>query len=199
MSNNTTPLSAEFRLDAAGLIPAAVRSIRIGLALSGGFALVIGVLLTFWPKQSAIGLSWLLGLSFVLTGIAHLVIGLAARGVSAGSRILDLLLAALQIIAGVIVLANTAESAVVLGIFLGIWVGVMWIIEGIAALVQSGDAPSRVWAIIFGLISIVAGITLLFSPLWGALFLFWITGISLIVLGIAQLIRAFRFGKALPA
>lgn len=190
---------ATFNLDGAQLGQAAVKTVRIGLGLSGAFALVIGILLTFWTKESALALSWLIGFSFVLTGIAHLVLAAMMKGVSTGARILDLVLAALQLVAGVFVLANAAESAVVFGIFLGIWIGVMWIIEGITALVQSGDAPSRIWAIVFGAISIIAGITLLFSPLWGALFLFWFSGISLIALGIAQLIRAFSFGKGVAA
>ncbi|MCK8609365.1 hypothetical protein [Agromyces sp. C10] len=38
---------------------------------------------------------------------------------------------------------------------------------------------------------------LLFSPLWGAVILFWVTGISLIILGIMQIVRAFTFGRDL--
>ena len=36
---------------------------------------------------------------------------------------------------------------------------------------------------------------LLFSPLWGIVVLFLLAGISLIVLGIVQIIRAITFGR----
>ena len=64
---------------------------------------------------------------------------------------------------------------------------------------ESGDAPSRGWAIFFGILIVVAGIVLLFSPLWGAIVLFIIAGISLIVLGIVQIVRAFTFGRGATA
>ena len=59
---------------------------------------------------------------------------------------------------------------------------------------QSGDSPSKGWAIFFGILSIIAGIVLLFSPLY-IVVLWWILGISLIVLGIIQIVRAFTFGR----
>jgi uncharacterized membrane protein HdeD (DUF308 family) len=34
---------------------------------------------------------------------------------------------------------------------------------------------------------------LLFTPLYGAFVLWWLLGIALVVLGIIQIIRAFRF------
>jgi len=68
-------------------------------------------------------------------------------------------------------------------------------VEGVVALVQSGDSPSRGWTIFFGILSVVAGIIVLFSPLWGAVVLFVIAGIALIVLGIIQIVRAFTFGR----
>ena len=73
-------------------------------------------------------------------------------------------------------------------------VGIVWIIEGIVGLTLIGDAASKVWTIIFAIISILAGISLVTSPLWGAAFLWWLLGLSLVILGIVQIIRAFRFG-----
>ena len=42
----------------------------------------------------------------------------------------------------------------------------------------------------------MAGIILLLSPLWGAIVLWWLLGISLVVLGIIQVVRAFTFKAA---
>ncbi len=93
--------------------------------------------------------------------------------------------------------ANLSSTATFLAVFLGVLVGIAWIIEGIVSLVQIGDSRSKGWTVFFGLLSIVAGIVLLFSPIWGAVILFLLAGISLIILGIIQIVRAFTFGKGL--
>jgi uncharacterized membrane protein HdeD (DUF308 family) len=82
---------------------------------------------------------------------------------------------------------------VFLAVFLGILVGIMWIVEGVVALTTLGGARSKAWTAFFAILSIVAGIILLFSPLWGAVVLWWLLGISLVVLGILQIVRAFTF------
>jgi uncharacterized membrane protein HdeD (DUF308 family) len=73
--------------------------------------------------------------------------------------------------------------------------GVLWLFEGILAIVQSGDVPSRGWAIFFGIVSILAGLCVMFAPIWSAAALFWIAGIGLMVLGVVQIVRAFLFGR----
>ena len=65
---------------------------------------------------------------------------------------------------------------------------------------SSSSAPTvTIWCIVMAVncsvISIIAGIVLLFSPVLGAAALWVLMGISLIVLGIVQVIRAFTFGK----
>ena len=81
------------------------------------------------------------------------------------------------------------------GLLVGIIVGITWVIEGIVGLTLIGDAASKVWTILYSVISIIAGIFVLFSPLWGAGVLWLLLGLSLVILGIAQLVRAFRFGN----
>lgn len=49
--------------------------------------------------------------------------------------------------------------------------------------------------VVFVVAGIVAGIVLLLSPLWGAAVLWWLLGISLVVLGIINIVRAFRLGR----
>ena len=86
-----------------------------------------------------------------------------------------------------------SSSVAWLALFIGILVGIMWIVEGIVALSTLGDAASKGWSIFFAILSIIAGIVVLFSPVWGTLVLWWLLGISLIVLGIINIVRAFTF------
>lgn len=71
------------------------------------------------------------------------------------------------------------------------------LIEGVVSLrTASHRSKARAWTIFFAIVSIVAGIVLLFSPLLGAVTLFILIGLLLIVLGIFQIVRAIQFGKA---
>ena len=190
---------AAYSLDSAELSKAAINTVRTTLGISGAVALIVGILITFWPKDSAFVITWILGLYFIIAGIAYLGLGIFSRGISGGARAVDIILGVLFVIGGGIALANVQATAEFLAVFLGILIGILWIVEGVVALVQSGDAPSRGWAIFFGILSIVAGIIILFSPLWGAVVLFIIAGIGLIVLGIIQIVRAFTFGRGASA
>ena len=186
---------ASFSVDAAELSKSSINTIRATLGISGAVALIIGILITFWPERSAVVLTTILAIYLIIAGIAYLGMGIFSRGISGGARALDLILGILFIVGAIIAFANLAQTTAVLAIFIAVLIGVLWIVEGVVALAQLGDAPSKGWAIFFGLLSIVAGIVVLFSPLWAAELLFIIAGIALIVLGIVQIVRAFTFGR----
>ncbi|BDZ53132.1 HdeD family acid-resistance protein [Agromyces marinus] len=190
-------MMAMFAFDSSQLTKSAVNSIRIALGVTGFIALIVGVFMTFWARESAVVLTFMLAIYFVIAGLAYLGIGLFSKGLSGGARALDIVLGVVFVVGSIIMFANPTESAVVLGIFLGVLVGILWIIEGVVALAQSGNSSSKGWSIFFGILSLVAGVVLLFSPLWGAVILFIVTGISLIILGIVQIVRAFTFGRGM--
>lgn len=189
------PVVTGFVLDGRQLTKSAVTAIRVAFGVGGLATLVIGLLMAFSPSRTASAMAWLLGVYWIIAGIVYVAIAIFAKGTRTGARVLDAILGVLMVVAGFIVTANPSDSAMVLGIFLGIYIGILWVIEGVVTLVQSGDAPSRAWAIFFGALSIVAGIALFTSPLWGIQLLFLLTAIALIALGIVQLIRAFTFGR----
>jgi uncharacterized membrane protein HdeD (DUF308 family) len=190
---------AAFSLDSSSLSKSAINTVRTTLGVSGVVALIIGIVITFWPKNAALVITVLLGIYFIIAGLAYIGLGIFSRGITGGARTLDIILGLVFLVGGIIALFNLQATVEVLAIFLGILIGILWIVEGVVSLVQSGDAPSRGWAITFGIIGIIAGIVLLFSPLWGAVVLFIITGIALIVLGITQIVRAFTFGRGATA
>lgn len=193
-SPQSSTVFAGFSLDSANLSKSAINTVRATLGISGVIAFVIGIMITFWPKNSAVVLTVILAIYLIIAGLAYAGLGIFSKGISGGARALDIILGILFLIGGIIAVVNPTESAVVLGIFLGILIGILWIVEGVVALVQSGDSPSRGWTIFFGILSIIAGLVLLFSPLY-VVVLWWIVGIALIVLGIIQIVRAFTFGR----
>jgi uncharacterized membrane protein HdeD (DUF308 family) len=186
-----------FSLDSAELSQSAVNSIRIALGVGGAIALIIGLLITFQPQAAAATLAILLAIYFAIAGLAYVGIGIFARGISGGARALAIILGVLFLVGAGLAFANLSATVTFLAGFLGIVIGILWILEGVATLVQLGDAPSKAWAVFFAIVSIVAGIALLFAPLWGAQLLFLLMGITLIVLGAVQIIRALTFGRGI--
>ena len=194
-SPQSSTVFAAFTLDSSNLSKSAINTVRTTLGITGAIALIVGIFITVWPEKTAIAFVYILAIYLIIAGIAYVGLGIFSKGISGGARALDIILGVLFVIGGVLALVNAPQAATVLAVFLGILIGILWIVEGIVALVQSGDSPSRGWAIFFGILSILAGIVLLFSPLWGAVILFIIAGIGLIVLGIIQIVRAFTFGR----
>ncbi len=195
MTHEAPQVTTGFVLDGRQLTRSAINMIRVAFGIGGLATLVIGVMMAFWPTKAASAMAWMLGVYWVIAGVVYIAVGLFAKGTKTAARILDILLGVLMLFAGITVSSNPSDSALVLGIFLGFYIGVLWVIEGIVTLVQIGDAPSRMWALLSGGLSIVAGIVLFTSPWWGIQLLFLLTAIGLILLGVVQLIRAFTFGK----
>ena len=173
----------------------AVNGIRTAVGLGGVVALIVGVLILAWPGRTAMIVAAIIAVYAIVAGLAYASIGIFSRARGGWARVGHIILGLVFIAAGVIAFANLSQTTAWLAVFLGILVGIMWIIEGIVALSTLGDASSKGWTIFYALLSIVAGIVLLFSPLWGAAVLWWLLGISLIVLGISNVVRAFAYGR----
>jgi len=104
-------------------------------------------------------------------------------------------LGVLFIVAGIVAFINLPAATAWFGTFIGVLVGVMWIIEGVVSLSALEWAVSRGWTMFYAILSIIAGVVLLIAPLWSAATLWLLLGISAVVLGIVQIIRAFTLGR----
>lgn len=186
--------------ESSSVANSAANGVRLVLGLSGLVALIVGILVLVWPGHVATALIWILALYAIVGGLVYIGMGLFARAMGGWKRIGHIILGVLYVIAGILAFANTGQTKLWLAVFIAIFVGIMWIIEGVVTLTNLGASPSKGWSIFFGALSILAGIVLLSSPLWGALILavfIWLyVGISLVVLGIVQIVRAFRFTLA---
>lgn len=175
---------------------AAVNGIRTALGIGGVIALVVGILILVWPVKTAMVVTAIIAIYAIAGGLVYAALGIFSKSMGGWSRVGHIVLGLLFIIAGFIALFNGSLATASLALFVGILVGVMWIVEGVVALTTVSSSATKGWSIFFAVISILAGIVLLFSPLFGAAVLWWLMGISLIALGLVQIIRAFTF-KAL--
>lgn len=169
--------------------------IRTALGISGALLLILGVLILVWPGKTAVVVAGIFAIYVIAAGLVYAGLGFFSRTRGGWSRIGHIVLGVLFVIAGVIAFANLTATAVALATFIGILVGVTWIMEGVVSLSTLRDASAKAWTVFFAAISIIAGITLIISPLWGAVVLWWIFGISAVVLGVLQIARAFTFGR----
>lgn len=171
--------------------------VRTAFGIGGLVAIVIGLLIVLHPGKSAVVsmtiIAGLLAAYTLVTGAVYVGAALFSRTKGGWARTGNLLLGLLYVVAGVLVMSNLTATGAFLTIFLAVLVGVMWIVEGITAFTMLGQSRSRVWTIIFGAVSIIAGLTLAFSPLVGAVTLWWLLGIALLVMGVVQVVRAFSF------
>lgn len=170
----------------------AVNGIRTALGIGGVLSVIVGILILVWPGKTAMVVAAIIAIYAIAAGLVYAGLGIFSKTKGGWARVGHIALGVLFIIAGVVALFNLGATTAWLAVFLGILVGIMWIVEGIVSLSTLGDANSKGWTIFFAILSIIAGIVLLFSPLYIAL-LWWLMGISLIVLGIINIVRAFTF------
>lgn len=168
-----------------------VNPFRIALLVGGLIAVGFGLAVLVWPTKTALAVTSVLAVYAIVAGIVYIAVAAVARWQSTGSRIGHGLLGLLFIVAGAYAFASLQESAAFLALFVTVMVGIMWIVEGFTALFTLGESGSSAVTVIFAIISVLAGFALLSTPVWGAGFLWWLFAISLVVLGILNVVRAF--------
>lgn len=174
----------------------ATNGIRAAFGVGGLLALIIGILILVWPDKTAIVVTAIVAIWALIAALVNLAVGIFSRQIGNGPRIGHLVGGVLMLAFSVWAFANLGAAATGLATLLGIIVGIAWVVQGIVALTMLGGARSKGWGLAYAALSILAGVILLFSPLLAATVLFALIGVSFIVLGIAQLVRAYRFGAA---
>ncbi|KYH45117.1 HdeD family acid-resistance protein [Branchiibius sp. NY16-3462-2] len=188
------PDDSGLRIDANTLERTVAQRFKQFLLVTGAVLLVIGLLILIWPGHTAKAITALLAIGVLFSALGNAAVALTP-GLPTRARVIAAIVAVLFAWAGIWALFNLGSTTVGLAFVVGLFIGIAWIIDGIAALVTLGDAPSKVWAVIFGLISIVAGVILLIGPISGAAIIWLLVGIAFVVMGVLQIIRGLRFGN----
>lgn len=171
------------------------KSIRVTLAISGAIALIAGLVLLIWPLKSAVIVTAIFASYLIIAGLVYIGLGIFSGKKGGWSRVGHIILGLFYIVAGVIAFANLGAAAATLALVVVIFIGISWIIDGIVALTLLSKDGSRIWTIIYAILSIIAGVIVLFSPIVAGLALWLLLGVTLVVLGIVQIVRAITIGK----
>jgi uncharacterized membrane protein HdeD (DUF308 family) len=172
-----------------------LNAIRSALGVIGLVAVVTGAVILIWPDHTAMVVAGIIAAYAAIAGLVNLGIGVFSGKLGVWPRVGYLVLGLAFLVSSGIAFANLGPFVVGLAIFIGIFIGVTWIVEGVVSLAMLLDGPSKVWTAIYSVISIVAGATLLAAPVWGAQLLWLVVGISLVIMGIVQIVRAVKFPR----
>ena len=173
----------------------AINGIRTALGVGGVLAIIAGLFILVWPAQGRIRRDRRSSRSTRSSPASSTrVSGIFSKQRGGWSRVGHIALGVLFIIAGIVALANLhADHRVARHLPRNPRRHHVDRRGNRRALHARRRRARRCWSIIFAIISIIAGIVLLFSPLWGAAVLWWLLGIALVVLGIINVVRAFTF------
>ncbi len=161
------------------------------ILLWGILALIIGLMFLSYPGITTVLLITILGAFWFVGGIFTLA-SLAADKSQMGWKIF---LGVLDIIIGVIILAQPLWSTVILITFFVIFVGFWACIQGFIHLFHAFSAKDWGTALI-GIVSVIFGILLLVFPLISAALLPFVAGIFALVAGFSAIAVSFTVKKA---
>src|SRR6202048_4225919 len=164
--------------------------------VSGILALTLGILVYLLPGDSILIAAILFGIYLLITGIAQVVFAFSLH-VSAGGRALLFISGAASLVLAVLGFRHFGQGYAIL--LLAIWIGVGFIFRGVAtsiSAISDPTLPGRGWQIFLGLISLLAGIVVIRSPLESLANLTLIGGIWLVVIGVFEIVSSFGIRSA---
>lgn len=161
----------------------------------GALTLILGIVLSFHPTGSLNVVAVLLGIMMILSGIFHLIRVFDSRETN---RVWLGITGLLFIVIGVILIRHLHLTRSIIGLVIGI----TWIVQGLTALIggiSGGVREGRAWWIVFGVVSLVAGIVVAASPASSLNVLAVLLGIWFIIMGIFEIIGGFLLRRSLHA
>ena len=174
--------------------PAGVLSASWQAALFlGVVTLILGLIVTFHPTTSLNVIAVLLGILSIVSGLFNLIRVFDPRE---RHRVWLGITGLLFIVIGVILIRHLHLTRSIIGLVIGL----TWIVQGLTALIggiSGGVREGRAWWIIFGVVSLIAGIVVVSAPASSLDVLAVLLGIWFIIMGIFEIIGGFLLRHAL--
>ena len=168
-----------------------ITTYRWGFGIAGLVAIAMGIFVLVWPNEMVKIAALLVGIYAVLSGLIYIFTAIRAKELKSLARITRVIAGIAFITAGIVMLSFLSASAVVLANVLGVILGILWMVEGVSALMLlRGRVEQNALATGYAIVALVIGVLLLLTPVWGTAFLRWMIGFGLVLLGIAQVYRA---------
>jgi uncharacterized membrane protein HdeD (DUF308 family) len=158
------------------------------LMVMGILSIVLGILAIAWPGATILTVAIFFAAWLFVSGIFSIITSFTTDG-DTGMRVLTAIIGVLSVIVGFALLRSPFQSVEVV-IFV---LGVFWVAQGIVSFVTAfGVKQGRNWLIFRGILGVIAGIIVLTYPISSAFTLAVFGGIWVIILGITQIVAAWR-------
>lgn len=167
------------------------------LLFLGVVSLLLGVAMLAWPGATIVVVAVLLAIWLLLSGIFQIVRAFA-RGISGGMRALLIITGMLSIAIAMVAFRGfrLEDSPVDAVWILAVLVGISFLFRGMGALFAGIEsAEGRGWNIFGGVIMLIGGIVIISMPGISMVTLAIVTGAWLVVIGLFEIIGAFRLRK----
>lgn len=152
------------------------------LVIFGVVTAALGVAALAWPGVTLLVVAALFAAYLLVNGVVLVIRAIAEPAESVGLRVLHGVVGALSIAVGLLCLRSPLQTLAVIALLIGVW----WLVSGVLTIVTSltGAAPSgRGWALLTGLISVIAGVLVLIQPALSLTALVLVLGVVLVVHG----------------
>jgi uncharacterized membrane protein HdeD (DUF308 family) len=180
-----------------GVGPDFARATWPAFMAAGLGAVIVGIVLLVWPKATLTIVAVLIGIGLIVAGLLRLIDGFTAHDASGGKRVAYVLIGLLAVVVGLYCIRH---YNLVIGV-LAILVGLFWVIHGLADIaigLFAGRFPGRGLTVLTGVLSLAAGLIVLFWPSITVIVLVRVLGIWLLIYGLLMAITAFRLRRSVP-
>ena len=158
----------------------------------------VGLILLVWPQATLIVVAALLGVALLVSGLFRLIHGFTAHDATGGMRAAYVIIGLLATLAGFYCLRHLDVTVVLLAFI----VGVFWALHGIVDLsvaATSGPGTGRGLRVVTGVLSLAAGLIVMFWPKISLNVLLWVMGIWLLAYGVMLGVMALSIRHAAKA
>ena len=169
-------------------------SLSTSLILRGVLALIVGTIAIAWPEVTVFALVILFAVYAFMDAGLQMVRAFTSR--SAGPVIGHLLLALIDLAAGVVALVWPSPTALVLVIVVAVWASIAGFLELFAAFQSGETAGTRALFIVAGLVSIAFRVVLVARPSIGAVALALLFGLYSLIFGVSEIMLGIDARKS---
>lgn len=175
-----------------------IRDVMVGIGKHWGWLLtfgllsvLLGIVVLVWPGKTIVVVATFLGAYLLVSGIFQIVNAFAADMLTGGFRWLIGISGFLSVLLGLFSFRSIAHSLAILVLLIGFG----WLVRGFSQLIDAiadKATPMRGWQIFSGILGIIAGLVVLMYPSPSLVALAAVSGIWLIVLGVAEVFGSFQ-------
>ncbi len=165
------------------------------IAIAALLLFALGLILLIWPRETVVVAAILIGIALLVTGILQLLQGITAADESGGMRVAYVIIGILAILAGLYGLRHISVTVVLLAFI----VGLFWAVHGVVEIVVAVSAPpgsGRGVVAVVGILSLAAGLIVMFWPAISLTILVVVLGIWLLCYGVLLAFLAFQLRTA---